>query len=388
MPQIMPPRKKMGIISTYPPRLCGLATFAADLHEAITEELSPLETLIIIAMDDERQDYVYSEPVHFKIRDQELSDYYRAADFLNTNCDLVVLQHEYNIFGGKSGSYIVELLKRLQIPIVTTCHTISLSPNKERKQVLGKIGQLSSELIVPTNKGKEALVNIYGISADKISIIPHGIPEVPFIADNQRIKEQLQLAHQKIVVSFGLLHKRKGLEYVIEAMPRVINEYPETKYLILGKTHPNQIHKLFGDRYRKKLQKKVKMLKLMKHVQFYNQFLDMTLLLKFLVAADVYVFASINKDQICSGTLSYALGTGNAVISTPIYHAEEYLADGRGILIPFKDSPAIAEAIIQLFSSDSVRHRIQKAAYRFTRSMTWQKVGRTYLTHLRQHLGY
>lgn len=386
MPQITPYRKTIGIISTYPPRLCGLATFAADLCTALNEELSPFENLIVIAMDDGRKDYAYSEHIHFKIRDKELSDYYSAADFLNTYCDIVILQHEYNIFGGKYGSYIVELLKNLQIPIITTFHTIRLRPKKEAKQILVEIGKLSDKLIVMTNKGKEFLLEVYGVCEEKISIIPHGFHDVPFIEENSLYKEQLKLDNRKIILSFGLLSKWKGFEYVIDAMPRIIKEYKDTLYIILGKTHPNRIHKLFGEQYRNELQKKIKKLKLENHVRFYNQYVKLELLLKFLIAADVYIIPYIIKDQICSGTLSYALGTGNAVISTPFYHAEEFLADGRGILIPFKDSNAIAQAIIDLFSSDSVRNEMRKKAYRFTRSMTWKKVGCSYLNIIQQHL--
>ena len=387
MQQITPYRKIIGIISTYPPRLCGLATFAADLYDALNEELSPFENLVVIAMDDGRKDYAYSEHVHFKIRDKELSDYYSAADFLNTFCDIVILQHEYNIFGGKYGSYIVELLKNLQIPIITTFHTVRLRPKKEAKQILVEIGKLSDQLIVMTNQGKEFLFEVYGVSEEKISIIPHGIHDISFIEDNSLYKEQLKLDDRKIILTFGLLSKWKGLEYVIDAMPQIIKEYPDALYIILGRTHPNRIRE-FGEQYRNKLQKKVKKLKLENHVRFYNQFVDLKLLLEFLSAADVYIIPSLNRDQIGSGTLSYALGTGNAVISTSFYHAEEFLADGRGILIPFKDSNAIAQAIIDLFSSDSIRNEMRKKAYRFTRSMTWKKVGCSYLNIIRQHLEY
>jgi len=388
MPKKTPDGNIIGVISTYPPRACGLATFAADLYNALNAELSPLENLIVIAMNDGRKDYAYSEHVHFKIRDKELSDYIRAAAFLNTHCDIVILQHEYNIFGGIYGSYIVELLKQLHIPIMTTLHSVQFRPHKQAKQILGEIGKLSDEFIVMTQKSKEFLLDVYGVSEEKISIIPHGIHDVPFLEDKSLIKERLKLDDRKIMLTFGLLNKGKGLEYVIEAMPRIIQEYDDTLYIILGRTHPKTIHKLFGDQYRKKLQNHVKKLKLENHVRFYNQYVELKLLLEFLVAADVYIIPYINQDQTCSGTLSYALGAGNAVISTPFYHAEEYLADGRGILVPFQDSQAIAQAIIELFSSDSVCNQMQKTAYKFTRSMTWQKVGWTYLNHIRQHLEY
>ncbi len=386
MPKITLHRKQIGLISTYPPRKCGIATFAADLYNALNAELSSQEHLSVIAINDGRKDYTYPEHVPFKIRDKNLSDYYRAAEFLNTYCDIVILQHEFKIFGGPSGFYIIELLNNLEIPIITTIHTVQFNPpNNIEKQVLTEIGILSDEIIVMTNTAKTFLIEIYGIPAEKISIIPHGIHDVPFIEDTSPYKEQLKLDNRKIILTFGLLNKLKGIEYVIEAMPQIIKEHEDTLYIILGRTQ-RRIHELDGEQYRNMLQKRVKTLNLENHVRFYNQFIPLKQLLKFLIAADVYTYPSLNKDFTGSGTLSYALGTGNAVISTPFHHAKEYLADGRGILVPFQDSQAIAQALLDLFASDSARNELRKNAYRFTRSMTWQKVGYKYLNTIRHHL--
>lgn len=367
----------IAFIGNFLPRKCGIATFTTDLLKAFSAEL-PKVNCWTMAMNDIPEGYSYPPQVRFEIDDKRLADFRLAADFLNINqVDVVCLQHEYGIYGGPYGSHILELLKNLRMPVVTTLHTVLMEPNPVQKSTLEEIGNISGKLVVMSHKAEGILKEKYDIPSEKIVLVHHGIPDVPFIDPNY-FKDQFGVEGHKVILTFGLLSSGKGIEYVIHALPEIVSKHPDTKYIILGATHPHVI-KSEGESYRFSLQLKARELGVDNHVIFYNQFVDLKELTEFLGAADVYVTPYLNRDQIVSGTLAYALGTGKATVSTPYYYAEEMLADGRGRIIPFEDSNAIAEQIIDLLDFEVERHSMRKKAYTFCRKMVWKEVARHYL---------
>ncbi|MBW1697938.1 MAG: glycosyltransferase family 4 protein [Deltaproteobacteria bacterium] len=371
------------VIGNYLPRKCGLATFTHDLCEALARELSSLEKVIAVAMDDIESGYKYPDRVKFEIREGVQADYLRAAEFLNVNqIDVAILQHEYGIFGGQSGAHVFHLLDNLRMPIITTLHTVLSRPAADQKAVIVELGNLSERLTVMTHKGKELLEAVYSIPENKITVIPHGIPDVPFV-DSCYYKDQFGLERRKVILTFGLLGPDKGIEYMIDAMPEIVKKHPDAIYVVLGATHPH-IVKSMGEKYRHGLQQRIQRLGLEKHVMFFNRFLDLQTLIQFLTTADVYVTPYLKKEQIVSGTLSYAMGAGKVVVSTPYWHAEEMLQDDRGILVPFKDADALSKAVIDLLSNDIKRNRMRKSAYQYCRSMIWKEVARSYITLINQ----
>ena len=375
----------IAVIGNYLPRKCGIATFTHDLCEALSLEIPASKKIAAIAMNDIDEGYDYPDRVKFVVRDNVQSDYLRAAEFLNINqVEAVILQHEYGIFGGTCGAHIFHLLQNLRMPVIATLHTVLSDPSTEEKSVLGELGRLCEYLIVMTNRGKEFLQDIYGLPAQNIQVIPHGIPDVPFV-DSCFYKDQFGVENRKVILTFGLLGPDKGVEYMILAMPEIIKEHPDAVYVILGATHPHIIRSM-GEKYRHELQQLVQRMGLARHVMFHNRFVDLEMLVQFITAADVYVTPYLKKEQIVSGTLSYALGAGKAVVSTPYWHAQELLQDERGIIVPAKNSEALAQAVIGLLSNDARRNSMRKRAYQHTRPMVWKEVARSYLQLLQKSI--
>ena len=370
--------KTIAVVGNYIPRQCGIATFTSDLCEALSQKLPNPENVIAIAMDDIVEGYDYPERVKFEIRENTIRDYISAADFLNLNqIDAVILQHEFGIFGGKDGSNIFQLLKNLKIPILTTLHTVLSNPTNSQLVIIQELAKYSHKFVVMAHKAKEILIDIYKIPHSMISMIPHGIPDVPFV-DPIFYKDKFGIEEKKVILTFGLIGPSKGIEYMIEAMPKIIEKYTDVIYIILGATHPSLL-RTDGEEYRHNLLRKVKELGLEDHVQFHNKFVKLEALTEYLIAADIYVTPYLSKEQITSGTLAYAVGSGNAVVSTPYLFAEELLANGKGRLVPFRDSESLAAEINDLLSHEHERNTIRKEAYLYGRGMIWKKVSERYL---------
>jgi glycosyltransferase involved in cell wall biosynthesis len=373
------PRKaaRVVLIGNHVPRQCGIATFTADLCEAVEREL-PDGNCSAIPVNDIPEGYAYPDRVRFEIFQDDLSTYTAAADFLNiSDVDVVCLQHEYGIFGGRAGSHILALLRELRMPLVTTFHTILKEPDAYQRAIMEEIADLSDRLVVMTNRAAEFLEDIYAVPGSKIDIIPHGIPDVPFV-DPNFYKDQFGLEGRKVLLTFGLLSPNKGIEQVIDALPSVIARHPDVMYVIVGATHPH-IQRKDGESYRLSLHRLARKLGVDNHVSFHARFVSLEELTQFLGAADIYITPYLNPAQIVSGALAYAVGCGKAVVSTPYWHAEELLADGRGTLVPFNDSKALASQIIDLLDNDVLRHGMRKRAYLFARTMTWSNVARAYV---------
>jgi glycosyltransferase involved in cell wall biosynthesis len=363
---------KLAIVGDYLPRKCGIATFTHDIYNSIKNQYPEIQTLVV-SVNDREERYDYPDEVRFEIEEQDLASYRRAADFLNiSNVDVVCLQHEFGIYGGNSGSHLLHLIRELRMPVVTTLHTLLETPSEEQMLVMKELCQLSTRLVVMTEKGKQFLKEIYGVDEAKIDLIPHGIPDMPF-TDPNYYKDQFDVEGKNVLLTFGLLSPNKGIEIVLRALPEIVKAYPNVVYLVLGVTHPNLIRDE-GEIYRLSLERLAKDLGVKKNVIFYNRFISNEELKEFLGATDIYITPYLNAQQITSGTLSYSFGCGKAVISTPYWHAEELLADGRGILVPFNDSPAIAEKVIFLLKEDNQRHAMRKAAYKLGREMVWSNV--------------
>jgi len=368
---------RIAFIGNYLPRQCGIATFTTDLCEAIAAQYHQT-TCIALPVNDIEAGYDYPARVRFELTEKDIDSYRRAADFLNiNNVDLVSLQHEYGIFGGLAGSHIIALLRELRMPIVTTLHTILGDPNREQKLVLEEIAALSDRLVVMSNRGAEFLSEVYGILPDKIDLIPHGIPDVPFV-DSSFHKDLFGVEGKIVLLSFGLLSASKGIENVIAALPAILARHPNVVYMVIGVTHPHVLQSE-GETYRLSLQWLAHEKGVDSQVIFYNSFISLEKLVEFISAADIYITPYLNQAQITSGTLAYTLGAGKAVISTPYWYAEEMLAEGRGVLVPFKDPTALADQVINLLDNESQRHAMRKRAYLFGRDMVWQQVAKRYM---------
>ena len=328
-------------------------------------------------MNDHRNVYDYPSEVRFQIDDTNLPDYRRAADMLNRGkYDAVSLQHEFGIFGGQAGSHILTLLTRLQMPIVTTFHTILAKPTLEQQSVLSQIADVSSKLVVMAHKGRSLLRSVYQVPADKIEIIPHGIPDCAFLG-RRAAKALLGFEGRSVILTFGLLSPNKGIEVMIDALPQIVRSRPDAMYVILGATHPNLVRDR-GEEYRESLIARVRALGLVDHVRFLDQFVDQATLHQYIAMCDVYVTPYLNEAQMTSGTLSYSFGAGKAVVSTPYWHARELLADGHGILVPFGDSAALGSEIAALLTDEPRRVAIEQRAHASSRSMVWPRIAERY----------
>lgn len=371
------PFKRIAFIGNYLPRQCGIATFTTDLCEAIAAEY-PETTCFALPVNDTDSGYDYPSRVRFELVQNDMTSYRRAADFLNgNNVDLVCLQHEYGIFGGTAGSHILTLLRELRMPVVTTLHTVLREPDSNQRRVLEKLAQRSDRLVVMSQRGLEFLREIYGLPEEKIDLIPHGIPDVPFVDPNFH-KDRFGVEGKLVLLTFGLLSPSKGIEYVIEALPAILARYPQAVYIVLGVTHPH-VKRHEGEFYRLRLERLARTLRVESNILFYDRFVSLDELIEFIGAADIYITPYLNPAQITSGTLAYTVGAGKAVVSTPYWHAEELLADGRGVLVPFADAAAIARRVVDLLDNESERHAIRKRAYMLGREMTWPKTARRYM---------
>jgi glycosyltransferase involved in cell wall biosynthesis len=368
---------KIALIGNYLPRQCGIATFTSDLLTALTEE-NPAGECWTVVINDVPEGYDYPYQVRFEVNQRVLAEYRLAADFLNMNrVEMVCLQHEFGIFGGENGVHVLDLLNNLRLPLVTTLHTVIQAPTIEQMAINKRIAQLSDRLVVMSRRAEQILQEVYDVPAGKIVLIHHGIPDVPFVDPNY-YKDQYGVEGRKVILTFGLLSPGKGIETMIDALPTVVREHPEAVYIVLGATHPHVI-KEQGEAYRLSLQRRGRELGVGKHLIFHNRFVDLKELCEFLGAADIYVTPYLNKEQIVSGTLAYALGSGKATVSTPYWYAEEMLAEDRGRIVPFQNAGALAEQVNHLFAQEVERHAIRKRAYTFCREMVWKEVARKYL---------
>ena len=368
--------KKVAFIGNYLPRQCGIATFTTDLCESFAA-MNPGVQCFAIPITDIEEGYQYPERVRFEIKEQDIDTYKAAADFLNLNdIDIVCLQHEYGIFGGKAGGYVLSLLRNQKMPLITTLHTILKNPNIQQRRVMDELLAISDYVVVMSQKGAEILRSIYKTPQDKVRLIPHGIPDVPFI-DPSFYKDQYGVEGKIVLLTFGLLAPNKGIEVVLRSLPDVIKRHPNVVYLVAGVTHPNLLRHE-GEKYRISLQRLANELGIKRQVIFHNKFVSIEELKELIALADIYITPYLEETQITSGTLAYSFGAGNAVISTPFWHAQELLADGMGILVPFRDSDSIAQAITRLIRNEVERHSMRKNAYLLGREMTWNKVAQQY----------
>jgi len=366
--------RRVALLGNHLPRRCGIATFTTDLADAIAA-VGPDLDCFVLAMNDGRHQHAYPARVRFELTDNDVAAYTRAADFLNVNAvDVISVQHEYGIFGGKAGSHLLTILRELRMPVVTTLHTILATPNLHQRRVMDELTALSDRLVVMTAGGADLLREVHGVAAEKIDVIPHGIPNVPFAGS----KNRLGVEGRPLILTFGLLSPDKGIEHVIDALPAILAHYPDVVYIVLGATHPHIIERQ-GETYRLMLEDRAKRLGVDGNVIFHNRFVSPAELSEFLAAADIYITPYPNMEQITSGTLAYALGAGKAVISTPYAYARELLADGRGILVPPNDAPAIAAEIVGLLDDPEKRMDLRRRAAEHGRAMLWPAVAHSYL---------
>src|SRR5215211_847466 len=369
--------RKIAFVADYLPRKCGIATFTFDLRNAVASQYSDVEC-VVVPVDDIEGGYDYPTEVRFEIQEQEIASYRRAADFLNfANVDVVCLQHEFGIYGGAAGGHVLAMMRDLRVPVVSTLHTVLQSPSDDQLRVMQKLCELSSRVVVMSERSRNFLIEIYGVTAEKIDLIAHGIPDMPFV-DSNFFKDQFNVEGKFVALTFGLLSPNKGIEHVLNAMPRIIAQSPDFVYIILGATHPNLVRDQ-GETYRLSLERLAQRLNIKKHVIFYNRFVELRELTEFIGAADIYITPYLNPAQAVSGTLAYSFGCGKAVISTPYWHAEELLADGRGILVPFADSKALAREITTLLHDEPRRHAMRREAYLMGREMILSHVAHLYM---------
>ncbi len=364
-------------VGNYVPRQCGIATFTHDLCEAVALEF-PESHCMVGAVNDRNEAYRYPERVRFEFNEQDISAYRRAADFLNiNNVELLNVQHEFGIYGGPAGSHLLALLRDVRMPVVTTLHTVLSEPTPDQKRVMQELARLSDRLVVMAQRGVEFLSKVYEVPSHKIDLIPHGIPDMPFV-DPSFYKDQFGVEGKVVLLTFGLLSPNKGIEYVIEALPSILEQNPEVVYIVLGATHP-QLLAREGEIYRLSLERLAEARGVKGNVIFYNRFVTPAELREFIGAADIYLTPYLQAAQVTSGTLSYAFGAGKAVISTPYWHAEELLGEDTGQLVPFRDAEAIACAVNGIMKSPGKLPSSRKASYMRAREMIWPNVARRYM---------
>jgi glycosyltransferase involved in cell wall biosynthesis len=371
------PPERIAFLGGSPPRLCGIATFTHDLCQAVAEA-APGAQCFVGAMNDRPEGYAYPPGVRFEVDEKELPSYRRAADLLNfSNADVLCVQHEFGIYGGPAGSHLMTLLKEVRMPVVTTLHTVLRDPDPAQRKVMEELIRRSARLVVMADQGADLLRNVYGAPDGKVEVIPHGIPDRPFRPSSSN-KQQFGLEGRKVLLTFGLLGPGKGLEYAIQALPELVRRHPDVVYVILGATHPHLLAR-DGETYRLGLERLAEDLGVKEHVIFYNRFVSPEDLKDFIGATDLYLTPYLNEAQITSGTLATAFGAGKAVISTPYWHAQELLADGRGTLVPFRDAHAIAAAASAYLDVPELMQRTGEKAYQLGRAMIWPAVAGRYL---------
>jgi len=371
------PGPKISLIGTAPPRRCGIATFTNDLRVALTAA-QPDVPAVQVALTDVEGAYAYEPEVIFEVQAPQRSDYRTAAAFLNaSDVDVVCVQHEFGIFGGPAGRHLDELLDNVHAPVVTTLHTVLADPSPELRAAIRRVADRSDAVVVPAERAVQLLVEGCDIDPAKIRVIPHGVPSVPYV-DQDAAKDGLGLSGRTMLLTFGLLGPDKGIEVVLEALAAVVLVVPDLLYVVLGATHPHVLRH-DGDVYRTSLVDRVDELGLQDHVLLVDRYVELEELCRYLAASDAYVTPYRGTQQIVSGTLAYAVGMGCAVVSTPYPYARELLADGRGVLVPFGDSPAIGSALAALLLDDARRADMRRRARAHGVSMAWPAVAQSYL---------
>ncbi|MFX1482545.1 MAG: glycosyltransferase family 4 protein [Promethearchaeota archaeon] len=382
---------RVAYVSSYTPRECGIATFTEDLTKSI-DALRKLKPAEIIAINDPGASYNYGREVAWQIDQDDMKTYHQAANRVNgPDFDLVNVQHEFGLFGGMWGEYLLKFLKKLTKPSVTTMHTTlwpdskifnSQESSDTHNRVVRAIGKASSAIVVMTNMAARILQEQYNVNEDKVRIIPHGCPTFPFVPTEHE-KEALGLEGRTVLSTFGLLSQDKGIQNAIKALPEIVKERPDILYLVIGETHP-QVRLHEGEKYRNQLVKLVNKLDLQDNVRFHNRFLGKDELIQYLQATDLYICPYVKKDQLSSGTVTYAMGAGKAIISTPFYYAEELLADDRGVLCKFNSPSSITNSIRHLLDNPEKKARIEKRAYEHGQGMTWPSVASRYYDLFRE----
>jgi glycosyltransferase involved in cell wall biosynthesis len=368
---------RIAVIGNYLPRQCGIATFTTDLCAAISAEYGTAR-LLALPVNDTEQGYDYPPRVRWSLAQDDARSYQEAAEFLNfNNIDMVCLQHEYGIFGGKAGGHILHLLRGLKMPLVTTLHTVLRDPDPNQLMVMEEIAELSDRLIVMSQLSSQFLQEIFKVPGSKIDMVPHGVPDLPFL-DPNFYKDRFGVEGKAVLLTFGLLSPNKGIENVIQALPQILAKHKNVVYIVAGATHPHILRRE-GDKYRASLQALAKKMGVESNVIFHDRFVSPEEMAEFIGAADIYITPYRHEAQVVSGTLAYALGAGKAIISTPYWHAIELLDDGRGALVPFQNPEAIAHKTVELLDTPAIRHAMRKRAYLFARDMVWKKVAQGYM---------
>jgi len=375
---------KIAYISTYPPRECGIATFNCNLMNAINVNFPERKSLLnggfVVALNDSESmtEYEYPEEVKYIIRQNHQKDYIRAANYINTsNADVCIMEHEFGIYGGESGIYILPLLNRLEKPLISILHTILREPSYVQRIIIREIAEQSSKIIVMSKRAVEFLTSIYDVPADKIQIIEHGVPDIE-APENNPVRNLSQFKNKKVLLTFGLISRNKGLETVVRALPKIVAQHPDVMYVVLGNTHPGVL-KNSGEEYRDHLKTLAAQLNVSKHLSFINKFVSEEELMNYLFATDIYVTPYLNEAQITSGTLSYAVGAGAAVVSTPYWHATELLANNRGRLFDFKNADALADIVIELLDQERVLTELKENAYEYGLHLRWPVIGAEFI---------
>ncbi len=374
---LSPNTRHIAFLGDHIPRRCGIATFTADICEAVATAF-PQTHCIVGSVNDRPEGYDYPERVRFEIDERELDSYRRAAEFLNiNNVEIVSVQHEFGIYGGPAGSHLLTFLREVRRPVVTTLHTVLSEPNADQRMVMEQLDKLSNRFIVMAERGQRMLENVYGVDPGKIDLIPHGVIDMPFI-DSNFFKDIFGVEGKTVLLTFGLLSPNKGIEYVIDALPAILERHPNVVYLVLGATHPHLLaHE--GEAYRERLERLAEERGVAAQVIFHNRFVSLEELKEFIGAADIYITPYLNEAQVTSGTLAYTFGAGKAVISTPYWHAQELLAGERGVLVPFRNAPAIAEGVNHFLSNPTLMTAMRKRAWKAGREMIWPVVAARYM---------
>lgn len=376
----------VAFVATYGPRRCGIATFTADLAAAVASSDGRARPMVLAITEPSGQ-HQYPNEVEFEIRQNVKADYARAAEFVNySRVRLVSIQHEYGIFGGDDGGYILDFVRALRAPVAVTLHTVLKHPSPNQAAILKTLSAMCAQIIVMSEVARDLLASSYDVRGPIVKIIPHGIPVMDPSADRQALKTQFCVSGRRLLLTFGLLSPNKGIETVIRALPTVVREFPDLMYFVVGATHPAVLRRE-GEAYRTMLEREAEKLGVREHLAFRGQFVSSEELRQYLQAADIFVSPYLNEAQVTSGALSYAMGAGAAVVSTPYWHAQELLADRRGYLFPFNDHVALSDVLLDLCRSPSKLQTVRDAALAFAHSMAWPRIGDVYFDLIRATVG-